>query len=217
MKNKNITNSYLIIARKKELSEKWFFDFANELEVKNTDIFKIDNDKEILLDEIKGLKKVIKLRPYESKYKLFFIYNADNIREQAANAMLKTLEEPPGQAIIVLAATNPKKILTTIVSRCRLVRLDSTNSAINVVEGKMFQDIELMDVVQRFKFAKDFVKNNDINKINEWMNQLALYYRTNIDNKKVREKLKKLLTYQKMINSSNVSKELVMENILLEL
>lgn len=217
MKNKNITNSYLIIAREKELSEKWFFDFANELEVKNTDIFKIDNDKEILLDEIKGLKKVIKLRPYESKYKLFFIYNADNIREQAANAMLKTLEEPPGQAIIVLAATNPKKILTTIVSRCRLVRLDSTNSAINVVEGKMFQDIELMDVVQRFKFAKDFVKNNDINKINEWMNQLALYYRTNIDNKKVREKLKKLLTYQKMINSSNVSKELVMENILLEL
>ena len=58
------------------------------------------------------------IRPYESRYKIYIINDAQKMTLQAQNALLKTIEEPPAYAIILLLADNPDSLLPTISSRC---------------------------------------------------------------------------------------------------
>ena len=58
------------------------------------------------------------LKPTEAEYKVAVIAGADRLNVQAANAFLKTLEEPPGQSVLILLSTEPQRILETILSRC---------------------------------------------------------------------------------------------------
>lgn len=63
------------------------------------------------------------VRPYESLYKIYIIDNASGMTPQAQNALLKTLEEPPAYAVILLLADNREALLPTILSRCVELRL----------------------------------------------------------------------------------------------
>ncbi len=64
----------------------------------------------------------IAIRPYESRYKIYIVDDASKLTLQAQNALLKTIEEPPSYAVIILLADNPDILLPTITSRC--VRLN---------------------------------------------------------------------------------------------
>lgn len=77
---------------------------------------------EIGIDQIKKLQQHASLPPYEGKYKVFIINDADRMSHEAANCLLKTLEEPPQQMILLLLAADESKILPTIFSRCQLIR-----------------------------------------------------------------------------------------------
>ena len=72
----------------------------------------------ITIDQIRDLMQTIYLKPTEAETKVAIIVSADRLNVQAANAFLKTLEEPPGNSILVLLCTEPQRILETIVSRC---------------------------------------------------------------------------------------------------
>lgn len=76
----------------------------------------------IKIEDIRYLKRNIALRPYEAKYKFFMIDNAHNITAEAGNALLKTLEEPVGNSVIILISSKPQLLFKTIVSRCRVLR-----------------------------------------------------------------------------------------------
>jgi DNA polymerase-3 subunit delta' len=60
----------------------------------------------------------IQLKPTEAGYKIAVISGADRLNVQAANAFLKTLEEPPAKSILILLSTEPSRVLETILSRC---------------------------------------------------------------------------------------------------
>lgn len=70
----------------------------------------------------KQLNDDIVLKPYNSKYKIYIVDEAEKMNAQAQNALLKTIEEPPAYAVIILLTTNADSFLPTILSRC--VRLD---------------------------------------------------------------------------------------------
>lgn len=70
----------------------------------------------------KQLNDDIVLKPYSSRYKIYIVDEAEKMNVQAQNALLKTIEEPPAYAIILLLTTNADTFLPTILSRC--VRLD---------------------------------------------------------------------------------------------
>jgi DNA polymerase-3 subunit delta' len=76
----------------------------------------------IKIEDIRQLKKEIGLRPYEGKRKVFIIDNAHLFTAEASNALLKILEEPPGQASIILVSSKFALLFKTIVSRCRIIR-----------------------------------------------------------------------------------------------
>jgi DNA polymerase III subunit delta' len=72
----------------------------------------------IKVDQIRALIQEINLKPGEAEFKVAVIVAADRLKTEAANAFLKTLEEPPPKSILILLTTEPQRILETILSRC---------------------------------------------------------------------------------------------------
>lgn len=76
------------------------------------------------VDEIRAqLNEDIEIKPYRSKYKIYIIDESEKMTVQAQNALLKTIEEPPEYAIIILLTTNADTFLQTILSRCVLLNI----------------------------------------------------------------------------------------------
>ena len=76
----------------------------------------------IKLEQIRDLMKRFRFRPFEGKFRVVIIQDAQKLMELAANAMLKILEEPPKANIFILLAAESQMLLPTIVSRCCQVR-----------------------------------------------------------------------------------------------
>lgn len=78
--------------------------------------------RNILVDAIRDLEREANFRPYEANARFFLIDEADKMNAEAANALLKTLEEPPATSHIFLISARPLKLLSTIRSRCQTLR-----------------------------------------------------------------------------------------------
>lgn len=107
-------------------------------EGKAMDLIEIDAASNRGIDEIRELKEGIAFSPIKLKYKVFIVDEAHQLTKEAANALLKTLEEPPAHAIFVLATTEPQKMISTIISRCqrfdfRKFRLDEILKRLNLL------------------------------------------------------------------------------------
>jgi DNA polymerase-3 subunit delta' len=72
----------------------------------------------VTVEQMRELMREIQLKPTEAEYKVAIIAAADRLNTQAANAFLKTLEEPPAKSVLILLSTEPQRILETILSRC---------------------------------------------------------------------------------------------------
>ncbi len=83
------------------------------------DIIEIDAASNNGVDEIRELRDKVKYAPSHGKYKIYIIDETHMLTNQAFNALLKTLEEPPSHVIFILATTEPHKLPLTIISRCQ--------------------------------------------------------------------------------------------------
>ena len=96
-------------------------DHSNHPDVK---FIKTEEDSNnIKIDQIRELQREIVYKPYETNWKVYIIDEADNMTLEAANSLLKTLEEPPDYAIIILLAEEMSQLLPTVISRCQEIRL----------------------------------------------------------------------------------------------
>ncbi len=82
----------------------------------------IPYNRNILVDAIRDLEREAYFRPYEANARFFLIDDADKMNDAAANALLKTLEEPASTSHIILISSRPDTLLPTIRSRCQTVR-----------------------------------------------------------------------------------------------
>jgi len=83
------------------------------------DVIEIDGASNRGIDEIRNLRDNVKLSPAQGRYKIYIIDEVHQITEPAFNALLKTLEEPPAHVKFIFATTQPRKIPSTILSRCQ--------------------------------------------------------------------------------------------------
>lgn len=83
------------------------------------DLIEIDAASNRGIDEIRDLREKVNFRPNEARYKVYVIDEVHMLTNEAFNALLKTLEEPPAHAMFVFATTEPHKVPRTIVSRCQ--------------------------------------------------------------------------------------------------
>lgn len=94
------------------------------------DFKEITHEKELTIsvDEIRPLRVEAQIKPYEGRYKFFLIPEAEKMTPQAQNALLKTLEEPPGQTVLLLLASTTERFLPTVLSRTVILRTDEVFS-----------------------------------------------------------------------------------------
>jgi len=110
------------------------------------DIITVKHEKpnSISVDDIRTqINEDIQVKPYSSKYKIYIIPEADLMTVQAQNAILKTIEEPPAYAIIILLTENAQKLLPTICSRC--VMLKFRNIKDQLVKKYLMEELQIPD------------------------------------------------------------------------
>src|SRR5438477_9157822 len=83
------------------------------------DVIEIDAATNRGIDEIRELREAARYRPARDRFKIYILDEAHQITDAAFNALLKTLEEPPGHVVFMLATTQPEDIPQTIRSRCQ--------------------------------------------------------------------------------------------------
>ncbi|MGD0576899.1 MAG: DNA polymerase III subunit gamma/tau [Candidatus Staskawiczbacteria bacterium] len=112
------------------------------------DLVEIDAATHTQVDAMRELIEGIKFAPIKSKYKIFIIDECHQLSKSAANALLKTLEEPPAHAIFILATTESHKMIPTILSRCQ--KFD-------------FRRLQVSEIIKKLEFIskKENVKFDD--------------------------------------------------------
>ncbi len=131
--NNNLSNAYIIEGEDIGYNLDYSLEFAKEVfdsyAIKsniNPDLSVID--KEIIdITTIRSLIKDMVIRPTNGKIKIYIIHNAQNLRVEAANAMLKSLEELRDYVLVIFTTDNSGKILPTIRSRCQIISLTNRN------------------------------------------------------------------------------------------
>jgi len=90
------------------------------------DLHIIQNDQaQIKIEDIREILRQANFRPYEGKAKVFIIDNAHKLNLEAANSLLKILEEPPKDALFILITHKPQNIIKTVLSRCKQIKFAS--------------------------------------------------------------------------------------------
>ncbi len=99
------------------------------------DVIEIDAASRRGIDDIRDIQEAAKAHPMKANFKFFIIDEVHMLTQQAFNALLKILEEPPPYLVFVLATTNPEKIPATIVSRCQ--RFPLQRLRVSEISGKL--------------------------------------------------------------------------------
>ena len=123
-------------------------DSCNEIRAGNcVDVIEIDAATNRGIDEIRELRDAARYRPARDRFKIYILDEAHQITDAAFNALLKTLEEPPGHVIFMMATTQPEDIPQTIRSRCQHFSFRAVK----------FEDIlqQLRDIIRQEKIAAD--------------------------------------------------------------
>lgn len=127
-------------------------------EGKCIDLVEIDAASHRGIDEVRELREGVKFLPVKSKYKVFIIDEAHQLTKEAANALLKTLEEPPPHVVFILATTEVNKMIPTILSRCQRFE---------------FRKLTIPEIVKRLEFICQKEKFKVVEK--EALNLIGIY------------------------------------------
>ncbi len=144
IKKHRIGHSYIFVGENEKEKKRIGIDFAQMLncktkegeicetcyscrkigELAHPDLKVIIPEESLKIDEIRQLQRWISLKPYSARWKVALILKGELLTEEAANALLKTLEEPPTHSLLIISVCNTENILSTIVSRCQIIRLN---------------------------------------------------------------------------------------------
>jgi len=113
------------------------------------DVVEIDGASNRGIDEIRELRENVRYLPAKNKFKVYIIDEVHMLTDQAFNALLKTLEEPPPHVIFIFATTEPHKIPLTILSRCQRYNFKRIPLALTVEQLKKIAAQEEMEISDR--------------------------------------------------------------------
>lgn len=132
-------------------------------DVKKVDKIFLESEKSLGIDDIRRLQRQLSLKPHSSAYSIAVLPGAEKLTFTAQNAMLKLLEEPPENTIIILCSLTAEALLPTVVSRCQMIRLPN-KAKVKIDKSLMFQSKKLMRSIlrarvgERIKMASEIAK-----------------------------------------------------------
>jgi len=156
--------------------------YISELEIPlnpNPDLFVLENDPEKKSIGIKETKNAIGWlidRPFSAPHKALLIPQAEKLTLDAQNSLLKTLEDPPTKALIVLCTKREEDLIQTVISRCRKIALaKDSNSIASDVSGTNFMDIHKMDLATKLEKSTELSKlerSEVVDLLTNWENEI---------------------------------------------
>lgn len=214
MEKNRVGHAYLFIgpaySEKKEIAL-WF---VKSLGCQDPDITEITG--EIGIDQIRELRRYLSLSPHSSRCKAAIINNAERMTTEAANALLKTLEEPRGNAVLILLTSVSSALPDTIVSRCEEIKLRATS--LDKI-SKNFIKKEYIDILEKplndiFKFIEKISKEKSeaLNFLDSW---LFWFREKMLKDSKYAEIIKEIQKTKGLISTTNINKRLALENLVL--
>jgi DNA polymerase-3 subunit gamma/tau len=127
-----------------------------------TDLIEIDAASNRGIDDIRSLREKVKLAPVSGKIKIYIIDEVHMLTNEAFNALLKTLEEPPKHVVFILCTTEEHKVPETIKSRCQVFKF--SRATVNQIQTKL-EEICISEDVKVFEDAESFAKSKSTRKI----------------------------------------------------
>ena len=94
------------------------------------------------IDRVREVQRDASLKPYEGRSRVFIFDGAEHLSEEAANALLKTLEEPPDQVVLILLTADAGALLPTLVSRCQVLELRPVPSSLIAAELEAHHNVD---------------------------------------------------------------------------
>lgn len=165
------------------------------------DLNVVSSEKTIGVKDVEDISSDVYVLPYSADYKVYIIYDAANLTEEAQNKLLKTIEEPPKSSLILLLAKTENNILPTIVSRVNKINLTKIDSSVLfrllVQEGETEANASIYASISGGSIAKakELINNKDY--LNLYSNVLAMLEKVNSS--------KDILEYAAKFNSPKIS------------
>lgn len=178
----NINHAYLVVSGNINYAYEQVKDFASEIleskDLQNNVDYKLiiaEDDKNIKVNQIRDMQSDVAVKPIKSSRKVYVILGADKMNEQAQNCILKTLEEPPLYVTIFLITAFPDKLIDTVNSRVKRIKINSENELKVFDKIKYFIDnFDNMPDIDKLKFSEYFSDNKD--EFNDMLKYMIIYY-----------------------------------------
>lgn len=156
--------------------------FCTEIsEGRSVDVLEIDAASNTGVEEIKKVMETVKYLPSSAKTKVYIIDEAHMLSTHAFNALLKTLEEPPGHVLFILATTEPNKIPATIQSRCQNYNFKKLSVKEVKMQLELIAESETITVDQETLTAISKESDGSIRDALSLMDQLIAAFGSNIN------------------------------------
>jgi len=214
-KTNNLHHAYLISHHKSHIQKQLSFKFVHTL----LDLSKINHENHpdfLFLEPTKekfGISLIRKIilylsrKPYHSNRKVVLIHEAHILTIEAQNALLKTLEEPPENSILILTTNHQENILPTILSRCERLIFQKPSNKVEKSENyrkdsTFFEEIIEQNLTERFLWVFENYQNDNIQNILE--NWLCYNRKLLIDSVTNTYPIEKKLANKLFLNINNI-------------
>lgn len=176
------------------------------------DLLYLPYDFKLGIAEARKIKEHFSLKPYCAKGRAVVLEDASNLTVEAQNALLKTLEEPPPEAILILGAPSEVKFLPTILSRCEIVILTEHSAYNNYnIYNDYIEKLIDSDIEERFEYIEK-LKDREA-----FLHAMVYYFHKNLASHMSSgntDFLKELLQAEKWANQ-NVNIRAILEYLML--
>lgn len=106
------------------------------------------------IEQARKIKEHFSLKPYSLKGRVVIIEDASVMTHEAQNALLKTLEEPPKEAILILCASSDANLLPTILSRCEIIRIQNSEFRVQNLYEQEIEKLLNSTIEERFEYIE---------------------------------------------------------------
>lgn len=119
-------------------------------------VVELEESKSIGIKQVQDFIAWVELKPYQAEYKLGVIYDAEQLTDQAQNALLKTLEEVNLHTQICLVTSNPNALLDTVRSRSSIIQLNSMVENTEPISSQLISEFMQSSYVRRVQILQQY-------------------------------------------------------------
>jgi len=183
-------------------------------------IEKPEDKKSIGIDQVREAIQFVSEKPFSHENKAVYINRAHQLTIPAQNALLKTLEEPPTYASIILCAKTENDLLETIISRCRRLDVGKESAEKIAVVKDTYESILEMTIGERLTWAETFAKNEkeDIcETLEQWISQIRKLIPGSENRSDLARNIRLVEKVKKDLETSNLNTRLAVEFLVIHI